>query len=419
LRAIGIIAVFMTHSGFATGTTLGSTGSVNVGPFSGRPASLLGHLEIGPAIFFMISAFLLYRPFVRAAFADAAPPTTRKFLRRRFVRVFPAYWAAVVLLYALGWIHTHGWFHMFRVLTLTQIYTQRGFFAIDVLVPTWTLSTEVSFYVFLVVWAMAMRRACSTGRDPRTRLKVELAGCIILSLFAFFFRVVVYHHVLFFGHALPEVAEHWLPGTLDLFAVGMAFAAIDAYARAHGNGAPRVGPIASDLCAVFAVFWFFAVPLFTNASEGITYSTGWDAYGRDFFQLLCSGFLLLPLAFIGSSGGLYRRFTELKPIAYIGLVSYGFYLWHDEWIVRAVQWSGGRVALQAPYLLVGISAFALAVASGALSYRLLEQPLLEVEAGRRRLSWPWRPPAPAPVPANASASTTTVAPPAPSVGAAS
>jgi peptidoglycan/LPS O-acetylase OafA/YrhL len=380
LRAVGIIAVFLTHSAFITGTTFGSKWNVHLGPVSGRPASLLGHLEIGPAIFFMISAFLLYRPFLMASFHGTAPPSTRRFLRRRFIRVFPAYWATLILMFALGWIHTETKLQLFRVITLTQIYTHKGFFGIDVLVPTWTLATEVTFYVFIVVWAPCMRRV-TVRCDPRARLQRELVGAFALAVFAFLFRVAVYHGVA----RLPDVAEHWLPGTLDLFAVGMAFAAVDVYARTRG-GPPRLSPLVADLCVVAAVFWFFAVPLFTNASEGIAYSTGWDAYGRDLFQLMCSAFLLAPVTFVGSSGGLYRRLMATKPLAYIGLVSYGIYLWHDAWIVRAVHWSGGFVALKAPFWTVGVSAFSLSVVMGALSWHFLERPVLELEAGRRPFS---------------------------------
>ncbi len=218
----------------------------------------------------------------------------------------------------------------------------------------------------------------------RARLQLELIGAAGLGIFAFLFRVLVYHRVA----GLPDVAEHWLPGTLDLFAVGMAFAVIDVYARTRG-GPPRLAPLLADGCALAAVFWFFAVPLFTHASEGITYSTGWDAHGRDLFQLLCSAFLLAPVTFVGQPGGFYRRLMAWRPLAYVGLVSYGIYLWHDAWIVRAVQWSGGRIALEAPFWTVGVSAFSLSVVAGALSWHLLERPLLEFEAGR---GFSWRSP---------------------------
>ena len=373
LRAISIIAVFLSHLGFITGTTFGNTWRVNLGPISTRPAWLLGHLEFAVAIFLMISAFLLYRPFAMSAFAGTPAPGSRRFLQRRIFRLFPAYWATVALLWLFGWIHIDGVLHTFRVLTLTQIYTQKSFFAIDILVPTWTLATEFSFYIFLVGWAPLMRRV-GAGCAPKARLTRELAGAAILGAFAVFFRGLVYHGA--FG--LPQVAEHWLPGTLDVFAVGLAFAAIDAYARTQGHP-PRIGPRVADACAVIAVFWFLAVPLFLHASIGLTFSTGWNAYGRNLFQLLCAAFLLAPVTFVGVSGGLYRRLCAWRPLAYIGLVSYGLYLWHDAWIVQAVHWSGGRVALKAPFFVVGVSALTLAIASGVLSYHFVEQPALRYE----------------------------------------
>jgi peptidoglycan/LPS O-acetylase OafA/YrhL len=279
-----------------------------------------------------------------------------------------------VLLWAIGWIQFGGPAHVIRVFTLTQIYTEKTFFAIPILVPTWTLATEFTFYIFLVGWAPLMRRV-GAGCTPRARLTRELVGAALLAVFAVFFRGLVYHGA--FG--LPHVAEHWLPGTFDIFAVGLAFAAIDAYYRSQGR-APTIGPLLADGCAVFGVFWFLAVPLFTHVSVGIEFSTGWDAYARNAFQLLSAAFLLAPVTFVGRSGGGYRRLCAWGPLAYTGLVSYGLYLWHDAWIVQAVHWSGGRVALQAPIFIVGVSAFALALASGTLSHHLIEQPALRYEA---------------------------------------
>ena len=180
LRAVGIIAVFLTHNAFATGTTNGGRFTAQVGPISGR--SVLGYLEVGATIFFVISAFLLYRPFVTAAFNDTPAPSPAGFLRRRFIRIFPAYWATLALLFALGWIHTATPLHTIRVITLTHVYTQQGFYAIDILVPTWTLATEAAFYVFLVLWAPLMRQV-GRGCEPRARLQRELIGATALAAF--------------------------------------------------------------------------------------------------------------------------------------------------------------------------------------------------------------------------------------------
>jgi len=49
----------------------------------------VARLEIGPAIFFMISGFLLYRTFCAATFAGRVPTRPRLFFRRRALRIAP------------------------------------------------------------------------------------------------------------------------------------------------------------------------------------------------------------------------------------------------------------------------------------------------------------------------------------------
>ncbi len=385
LRTIGVVAVFATHTGFATGVTMGSRWNIALDGHVVRPASLLGHLEIGPAIFFMISAFLLYRPFVTAAYEGRVAPGKGRFLRRRFVRVFPAYWLTLVALWALGSVKVDSVSHAIRLATLTQIYSERDFFRNPVLVPTWTLATELTFYFFLVAYVSLMHRR-TTPVDAPTRLRRELIAAGVLCVFAVVWRGVVYALAPTSGTVAnwTHVAEHWLPGTIDVFAVGLALAAIDGYIRTGGE-LPRVvaGVVRHpDVCVAVAIGWFLLVPLTTNASTGIGFSTGWDAFGRNLFQMLCAATLLLPVVFGDQRVGWYRRLVRLPFMAYVGLVSYGIYLWHDYWIVKAVEWSGGRIAFYANFWLVGIAAFVLSLACGAVSYHVIERPALDADARR-------------------------------------
>ncbi len=374
LRTIGVIAVFATHTGFATGVTHGSFWTVRLLGHTYRPTLLLGHLEIGPAIFFMISAFLLYRPFAAAMYGDREMPSSREFLRRRAVRVFPGYWLAIAILFATNSIAARNTFHTFKIVTLTQIYTQRDFFANRTLVPTWTLATELAFYLFLIGYVAVMRRLGDLSPDRRLRL--ELGAVAVLCMGAFAWRFVVYH-----VHAMPEVAEFWLPGTIDVFALGIGLAAIDGYARA-GHSIQRWNAFArrGDIWAVAAGGFYFAVPVLTNASAGIGVSHGWDAYLRNVFQMMCAFCLLVPVVFGDQMVGGYRKFVRLRPMAYVGVVSYGIYLWHDHWIVQAVHWSGGTEAFRGHFWLVGVSAFALSLIFGAASYHWIERPALDLDA---------------------------------------
>ena len=98
LRAIAAIAVLGTHAAFFAGAEY--------------PGSLVGHftqrLEVGVAIFFCISGFLLYRPFVAAREREQAMPAVGAYAWRRFLRIVPAYWVALTL--SAWWLGTRGVF---------------------------------------------------------------------------------------------------------------------------------------------------------------------------------------------------------------------------------------------------------------------------------------------------------------------
>ena len=53
---------------------------------------LVLHLNIGVTIFFVISGFLLYRPFIASRTTGADAPRLRDYARRRVLRILPAYW---------------------------------------------------------------------------------------------------------------------------------------------------------------------------------------------------------------------------------------------------------------------------------------------------------------------------------------
>ncbi|MDQ1519748.1 MAG: hypothetical protein QOI55_821, partial [Actinomycetota bacterium] len=90
LRAIAAVAVALTHSAFISGFNFRNN---TWGPYTAR-------LDIGVAVFFVISGFLLYRPFVLARLRAGTPPAAVPYFQRRFLRIYPAFWLVftVVLL---------------------------------------------------------------------------------------------------------------------------------------------------------------------------------------------------------------------------------------------------------------------------------------------------------------------------------
>src|SRR3954467_3934053 len=86
LRGIAALGVVMFHTSYfltARDTSLG------------RP---LAHLDSGVAIFFALTGFLLYRPFLAGSLGQAPGVPVRLFYWRRALRIAPAYWVALLVL---------------------------------------------------------------------------------------------------------------------------------------------------------------------------------------------------------------------------------------------------------------------------------------------------------------------------------
>jgi peptidoglycan/LPS O-acetylase OafA/YrhL len=123
---------------------------------TGSPLSpWVAHLDVGVPIFFVLSGFLLYRPFVRARLSGSEPLDTQAYGWRRVTRILPA-----LLDRARdrrsggsddrglrGGLLGEGRACVFRA--AADLQPQRGPGRDQ---PAWTLCVEVTFYAFLPLW---------------------------------------------------------------------------------------------------------------------------------------------------------------------------------------------------------------------------------------------------------------------------
>ena len=152
--------MLLTHVGGLTGYTV-----------TGTPVSwVLGRGDVGVPIFFTLSGLLLYRPWAAAALTGQQSVPLGTYLRRRALRILPAYWAVVIV--ALLWLNApdarHAW-PWVQYLLLIQNYDAhpwwQGTGAIG-LAQAWSLVVEVSFYLVLPLIAAVLPWAASRGGPP-------------------------------------------------------------------------------------------------------------------------------------------------------------------------------------------------------------------------------------------------------------
>ncbi|WP_421121060.1 acyltransferase family protein [Aquihabitans daechungensis] len=217
LRALCAFGVLAYHAGTFTDVDWGRAGSM------GTPGAWLQHLSVGVSVFFVLSGFLLFRPFVAAHLADEARPRIRSYLWRRMVRIYPAYWIALFLSTLILGLDLGDWWGHVRFYSLIQIYW--GDTVLGGIVQAWTLATEVSFYLFLPIWVLVL---CRRGGTLDQRVRRHYLGLAVLYLVGVTVR------------GLLRAGEHHIGyGTLaancDLFAIGMALAVASAAAQVRGR----------------------------------------------------------------------------------------------------------------------------------------------------------------------------------------
>lgn len=306
VRALAAILVVATHAAYTTGKyTHGYAGLV------------FSRMEIGVPIFFVLSGFLLFGPWVKATVAGTEPPSLSRYAWHRVRRIMPAYAVTVLAAFALyhfreaGPNPGHTWVGLLRNLTLTQIYTDNYMFSHlhQGLTQMWSLAVEVAFYVALPFLAYLLLTILC-GRHWRPVLL--LTGLAVLALISPAWMVLV-HSTNF----LPDGARLWLPGYLAWFVGGMMLAVL-----VHVGRARCYGFVAVPLALV--CFFVVSTPIAgepTTSPRALT-----EALVKTGFYAVIAVLVVAPPAL--GDGGWYTRLLGTRPMVWLGEISYEIFLVH-------------------------------------------------------------------------------------------
>lgn len=369
LRAIAVLSVLVTHTALLSG----ANELAWYGQYTAR-------LDVGVTIFFLISGFLLYRPFVAAHLDGRDGPRVRDYARRRVLRIVPAYWLALTVLAIYPGLEQmwtgHSWIYYLFLQNYSADWTFGG------LQPAWSLAIEAAFYVALPFVAYGLRWA-GRSRDRAGRIRLEVGVIAALGVASFVLRAVT----------PGSPASQWhitLPGTFDWFALGMLLAVASAALAGREPGVVRLlrrWPSSAWLVAL-ALFWFTSTQLGLGGTLFFRVTTA-QSLAQHLLYGAIAFFLLLPAVFADGARGLPRLVLRNRTLAWLGLVSYGVFLWHHPIALKLTE--ADNHGLFAGFRMLGITGATtiVAVACAAASYYLLERPILRYKDrpfGRRRVS---------------------------------
>lgn len=355
LRAVAASAVVLTHVAFWAGAYTQD--------WLGRA---LARGDVGVALFFVLSGFLLSLPWLRSGFDGGARPGVGTYLWRRALRILPAYWLVVVVaLLLLPGNRDADAGDWWRQLTLLQIYGPG--WASEGLVHLWSLSTEVAFYLVLPFLARAVLW-CGGRGEPRPGRVLAALAVVAAAGLGWLVRA---------DGVPPEQGpvNLWLPAFLPWFCAGMALAVIVVTGRRTA-----LGRTAHDLAAGPGTCWALAGVLFWIACTPVAGPLGLDdatvgqVLTKHLLYLGVATLLVLPLVVGEHRTGPVHAVLTSWPMRRLGEISYGLFLYHMVVLVMAAQLLGWEPFTGRMVMLLVIT-WGGGVLLAALSHRYLEAPL--------------------------------------------
>ena len=323
-------------------------------------AVLLFHLKppdfawgwAGVDLFFVLSGYLITRILLSNA---GSPGLFVSFYARRGLRIWPIYYLSLLVLVAVNPLLAHP--QPMNGLPYYLTYTQNiQYYAFHEPPPshvafrhTWTLALEEQFYL---IWP-AVVLLCG-----RKRL---IGACLAIAAGAYLARIG--------GYFAPRgFSLYILPARCDGFALGGLLAALRAGPMAASRRL-RIGLILSAT----AGFAYLASGI---ASKGVIGVFGLPTPPEPGPVLLAINVMFLGVVGLALefSGAIALIPLRIAPMAYLGRISYGIYMYHYM-IYWALDGAGSRFDDKAPWPL-DVLKIAATIALAALSWHLIERPIL-------------------------------------------
>ena len=331
----------------------------------------LGIPDYGPVSLFVLSGFLLYRPWARWGMGTADRPSTRLFALRRLFRIFPAY---LVMLVVVALVYPparpEGFGEWFRAVTLTWIYHEGDFRSATQ--QTWSLGTELSWYVALPVMG-AVTALLAQRLAPRRGWWLTVALLATSLPVSAGWRWWVHAEEL--GRTFTY--SYWLPGFLFCFACGAMVAHLVEGRRAGLVSLPRLRRVAADPWALPLLALAIAL-LGTSPLGGPPGLTGTVSLSEHHVRAACATLVattLLVAALWGPHTSPLNRLLCTRWFGAVGRWSYGIYLWHLPVIVMLNDDFGWRSGAGG-FVLWLATILAISIPLGALSWAWVERPAI-------------------------------------------
>jgi peptidoglycan/LPS O-acetylase OafA/YrhL len=371
VRGVGMICIIVAH---LAGGALVIDGVFDAGFRAGYgtfAGIVLSGLQLALPVFFVLSAYLISRPYVRAYILGRRTPSLRRYLTHRVLRIIPVFWLLTTLMLIVYGPQHSSFKDWLAVFDFTQIYHTSG--ASAFIGQAWTIDVEVAFYLIVPLSAWVFTRATRRlavargGRDLSVRSRVVL----ITGLLAVAAVVSAALRAATIGTLWTESP----PATFYYFAPGVALAAIEfefaaPLARGRFPHLPLILGLGSLLIAAGLAL---AASLDTNALLRTRGALG---------VALATGMAFTALLARQRARGDSNSWIDNRVTRWLGVRSYPCYIIQSATVFEVVRLVGRVGGPWTELLVLTGLGLPLTLAAGAVVHALVERPVLAWGRGR-------------------------------------
>lgn len=360
LRGWAILLVFLFHADGAI------TGDGRIGTTVSPALAFITAGHTGVTLFFVLSAFLLARPFLEEG-CGGRRVERRNFFRRRVLRIMPLYAAAVAAAVALSYSNAGALVDGLCALFFLNSFTGSVSSLIPYSAVWWSLATEVQFYLVLPLLGLSLR----------TRIG-RIIGSAVLLAWAITYAVVTTDDSLLSAGARFRLNLS-LPGRAPAFLFGIA----GAWVVLHHGERIRVAMQkqawlrngGADLLLLASLSVLGLLLQKVTARGFISAEITMSAWHLAESLLWTTVLMLVVLAPLRTRAVISNRLMGI-----LGLLSYSLYLIHEPILFLGLGPLVGRgipldIDLNLRIVAFG-AAFILCISMSALTYRVIERPFL-------------------------------------------
>ncbi|WP_461536396.1 acyltransferase family protein [Spongorhabdus nitratireducens] len=264
-----------------------------------------------------------------------------KFALSRILRIVPPYIFAIFLIYLLGYQYVQS--NIDALVLFVSNFDMVSGSLYGYAVHFWTISVEVQFYIFWAVLFFLM---------PSEKLRAKVL--LLMIVFGFFWR-------LFSSYTDQGwvFSTYLLPGCIDSFAVGLL---LTRERRVRNSG----------LMLLLSIVFLLSVMAAVDFKPYESVDSVWFPAVQDVSFTVLTACLIIYMD--NHKNLINENFLFRKVLAPLGLISYGFYIWHyfaiPFWAQMGVSFNSDEYKF--------LAYFSFSFIAAGLSWFIIEKPAMKL-----------------------------------------